>query len=112
MDTEPDVLTVRSGPVIGLIAQLALLAVLARTLGLTAAGWLVGLGCGLLTCAALSAGLNRAGTATLGPADRVTLGRTTLVGGVAALVTDGYLGRPAVPALVALATAALLLDLV
>jgi len=35
--------TVRTGPVIGFIAQLVLLAGLAGTVGLGAAGWLAGL---------------------------------------------------------------------
>src|SRR5262249_8005214 len=77
--------SVRTGPVVGLVGQLVLLDVLARTVGLGAAGWLAGMAYGLVTCAALTRGLHRSGATALGPADRVTLTRATLVGGVAAL---------------------------
>jgi len=50
---------VRTGPVIALIAQLALLALLAGTVGLSALGWLVGIGYGLVMNASLAAGLAR-----------------------------------------------------
>ena len=57
-------------------------------------------------------GLHRPGAAALGPADRVTLTRATLVGGVAALTADSF-DRPApVAVLVALAVVALVLDAV
>nr|WP_205864417.1 CDP-alcohol phosphatidyltransferase family protein [Planosporangium mesophilum] len=92
--------------------QVALLATLAGTVGLGAAGWLTGAGYGLVVCAALSTGLSRAGAGALGPADRVTLTRATLVGGVAALTVDSF-ERPApVGVLVALASVALVLDAV
>jgi phosphatidylglycerophosphate synthase len=103
---------VRTGPAIGLLAQLALLAVLAATVGLGIAGWVVGIACGVLTNAGLARGLGRSGADALRPADRVTLTRATLVGGVAALVADS-LGRPApVPTLVGLTVVALALDAV
>jgi phosphatidylglycerophosphate synthase len=103
---------VRTGPIIGLIAQLVLLVTLAATVGLGTAGWLMGVGYGLVTCAALTRGLFRSGALALGPADRVTLTRATLVGGVAALTADSA-GRPApVGVLVALAAVALALDAV
>jgi phosphatidylglycerophosphate synthase len=96
--------------VIGLIAQIALLAVLSRTAGLEVAGWLAGLACGLTTTAALTRGLARSGASGLGPANRMTLARATLVGGVAALVADAY-ARPApVAAVVMLAVVSLVLD--
>jgi phosphatidylglycerophosphate synthase len=104
--------TLRSGPIIGLIAQVILLAGIAGTVGLGAAGWLVGLAFGVATCAFLVNGLNRAGSAALGPADKVTLARAILVGGVAALAADS-LSRPVpVPVLVGLTIGALLLDAV
>ena len=62
--------TVQIGPVVGLAGQLALLSVLAGTVGLSLAGWLVGTGCGLTTAGVLSYGLSRSGPATLGPANR------------------------------------------
>ncbi len=105
--------TVRTGPVIGLIAQLALLAALAATVGLGRAGWVVGLAYGVIMNAVAGPRVSPAHSAGgLGPADRVTLTRATLVGGVAALVADSF-GRPdPVPVLVALAAVALVLDAV
>ncbi|MET8308471.1 CDP-alcohol phosphatidyltransferase family protein [Micromonospora sp. NPDC005173] len=104
--------TVRSGPMIGLGAQLVVLAALAATVGLSGAGWLVGTGYAVVTCLALSRGLHRAGASRLGPADRVTLTRGVLVGAVTALVVDSF-GRPApVGLLVAVSAVALLLDAV
>jgi hypothetical protein len=84
---------VRTGPVIGLLVQVVLLAMLAATVGLGVAGWLLGVGYGLVTCAALTGGLHRYRKVALGPADRVTLGRATLVGCVAALAAES-LHRP------------------
>jgi phosphatidylglycerophosphate synthase len=108
-DTVP---TVRNGPVIGLVVQVAVLAGLAGTVGLGTAGWLAGLACGVVTCAALTMGLHRTDAGDLGPADRVTLARATLVGGVTALVVDAF-SRPApVGVMVALTTVALVLDAV
>jgi phosphatidylglycerophosphate synthase len=102
--------TVQVGPAIGLAGQLALLSVLAGTAGLSLAGWLVGTGCGLITTAMLSYGLSRSGTAVLGAANRVTLTRAALVGGVAALVVDGLVRPASVTTLVGLAVVALVLD--
>ncbi len=104
--------TVRTGPAVGLAGQAAALVALAWTVGLGGAGWLAGLGFGLVTCAALTRGLRRAGAAALGPADRVTLARATLVGAVAALTADSFERDAPVGALVALASVALLLDAV
>ena len=49
----------QAGPAIGLIAQVLLLAVLAATAGLGAAGWLVGVACAAAMAAALARGLAR-----------------------------------------------------
>ena len=69
--------------------QLTVLAALAAALGLHGVGWLAGLlfmlTVGLLT--GLCGPAARAAAA--GPANRVTLARGTLVGGVTALVVDG-----------------------
>jgi hypothetical protein len=73
--------TVRTGPLVGFAGQLAILAVLAATVGLGPAGWLAGLAYGLVVLVLLR-------RARLGPADRVTLTRSALVGGVTALVAD------------------------
>jgi phosphatidylglycerophosphate synthase len=107
--------TVQIGPVIGFAGQLALLSVLADTVGLGLAGWLAGAVCGLATAVFLAYGLSRSGAAALGAANRVTLARAVLVGGVAALVADGLVAdgllRPgSVGTLVGLAAVALVLD--
>jgi phosphatidylglycerophosphate synthase len=101
---------VHAGPVTGLIAQMLLLAALARTVGLSGPGWVVGVTCGVVTNALLAGGLARYRADRLGPADWVTLTRATLAGGVAALTADSF-GRPApVRTLVALTVVALTLD--
>lgn len=113
--------TVRTGPLIGLAAQVALLAALALTVGLRAPGWAAGLACGVVTCATLSGALNRAGTAAgpaaggtgragLGPADRVTLVRAVLAGGVTALVADSFVRPAQIGVLVGITVVALVLD--
>jgi phosphatidylglycerophosphate synthase len=104
--------TVRIGSVIGLTVQVVLLAALAETVGLSTAGWLTGLGYGLVVCAALTRGLARAGADALGPADRVTLARAILVGAVAALTVDSFDRQVPVGLLVALTSVALALDAV
>jgi phosphatidylglycerophosphate synthase len=107
---------VQTGPVIGLIGQLALLAALAGTVGLSRVGWVVGITCGVITYAArvrckVGAAAQH-GADALGPADQVTLTRATLAGGVAALIADSF-GRPTpVTMLVALAVVGLVLDAV
>jgi len=104
--------TLRTGPVAGLMFQVALLAGFAGTVGLGRAGWLAGIAYGAVTCIALTWGLRWPGAGELGPADRVTLTRATLVGGVAALAVDSF-DRPApVAVLVTLAIIALVLDAV
>ena len=97
--------TVRTGPVLGLATQVAVLGALALTIGLSSAAWAAGLAFGLVTWGVLH-------EVELGPADRVTLARATLVGGVLALTVDS-LTRP-VPAagVVPLAAVALALDAV
>jgi phosphatidylglycerophosphate synthase len=96
--------------VVGLIAQMLLLAVLARVVGLSSAGWAVGVTSGVITDAALFRGLSRSRTGRLNLACWVTLVRATLAVGVAALVAESF-DRPApVTALVSLAALALILD--
>ena len=81
---------VQAGPVIGLIAQALLLAALAGTVGLSGAGWVVGVTCGVIVNAALARGLSRYHRDRLDPADWVTLARATLAVGVAALIAGSF----------------------
>ena len=104
--------TVQTRPIMGLSAQFALLAMLASTVGLSGFGWIVGMACGAVTNEALARGLARHGALGLGPADRVTLGRATLAGGVAALTADSFWRPSLVTTLVALTIVALVLDAV
>jgi phosphatidylglycerophosphate synthase len=104
--------SVQTGPLIGLVAALGLLALLADTVGLTVSGWAVGVACAVATNAALASGLVRYDAARLGPADRVTLGRATLVAGVAALTAESFAGPAPVQTLVMLTAVALVLDAV
>src|SRR3954452_7726673 len=104
--------TTRAGPAAGLLAQLLLLAVLAGTAGLGAAGWTVGIACGVGIAAALALALERSPGERLGPASWVTLARATLTVGVAALVADSFTGDAPVALVVALAAVALVLDAV
>ena len=102
----------RTGPATGLIAQLLLLAVLAGTAGLGAAGWIVGVACAVTMAAALARGLARGPGDRLGPASWVTLARATLAVGVAALAADSFTRDTPVALLVTLAAVALALDAV
>jgi phosphatidylglycerophosphate synthase len=100
------------GPLAGFAGALLLLTVLARTVGLGGAGWLVGLACGLALNVALARALRRDPSARLGPAGCVTLTRATLAVGVAALTAASFEREVAVAALVTLASIALALDFV
>jgi phosphatidylglycerophosphate synthase len=109
--------TVQTGPLTALIAQVLLIAVLAESarlsgVGISPAGWVVGVSCGVLTNAALAGGLSRYRVDRLGPADWVTLARATLAAGVAALVACSFDQPAPVTLLVSLAALALVLDAV
>lgn len=92
--------------------QLVLLAFLSATAGLGPAGWAAGTTMAVVTCALLARALRRSGASGMRPADRVTLTRAMLAGGVTALVADGLLGtgHPPVAFLVVLGAVALVLD--
>ncbi|MCI2416050.1 CDP-alcohol phosphatidyltransferase family protein [Saccharopolyspora sp. K220] len=94
----------------GAAAQFALLALLTAALNLGERGWLAGTAyaAGLWTTLAVAG--HRSPTRALGPANRVTLARATLVGCVTALVADGISAGTRTAVLVALATVALILD--
>lgn len=98
-------------PFAGFAAQLALIALLAATTGLTLAGGIAGIAYGVVLCALLGAALDRAGMTFLGWANLVTFGRAILTGGVTAMVTSSLLGHP-IPVwlLVTIATVALAMD--
>lgn len=111
---------VQCGPLAGFLCQLALLTALSATVGLSAAGWGVGAVAAVAANGLLARSLGAGGLPGLGPADWVTLLRSVLAGGAAALVADllaGSLGGPAqrpaaVVLLVSLASATIVLDAV
>ena len=102
--------TVRTGPAIGLVAQVTVLGALAATVGLGMAGWVTGLAYALVLAAALQRGMVRERIPAFGPADWVTMTRAALIGGVAALTADSFDRTPRVGVIVSLAIVALLLD--
>jgi phosphatidylglycerophosphate synthase len=101
---------VRNNPMVGLVAQVTLLLVLAATAGLGPLGAIAGLGYGLAVFALLNRAMRRVEAGALGPADWVTLTRATLVGGITALVADSIDRSAPVAVLVAMCTVALVLD--
>lgn len=111
---------VQCGPLAGFLCQLALLTALSATVGFSAAGWGVGVVAAVAANGLLARGLGAGRRPGLGPADWVTLLRSVLAGGAAALVADllaGALGGPAqrpaaVVLLVSLASATIVLDAV
>jgi phosphatidylglycerophosphate synthase len=100
------------GPLVGLAAQVVLLAGLGVAAGLGAAGWAAGLICAVVVSAALANGLSRHDCEGLGAADWVTLARASLASGVGALVADSFAHRTPVALLVAISVIALVLDCV
>jgi phosphatidylglycerophosphate synthase len=104
--------TVQRGPLVGLLAVAGLLAVLSVTVGLGPEGVALGLACGAVLAVGVATGLRRHGRERLGPADWVTLSRSSLSCAVAALVADAFGSRARIGPLVCLAAAALALDAV
>lgn len=100
-------------PVVWVAGQAALLVPVWGGAGLTAGGWLAGIGYGLAVSVLLTRAVRRRGAWALGPADRVTLVRAGLVGVCTALVVSGWSGgAPPAGLITAVAGAALLLDAV
>ncbi|MER7715566.1 CDP-alcohol phosphatidyltransferase family protein [Streptomyces flaveolus] len=95
---------------VGAGAQVLLLVLLGTAIGMGTAGWLTGLAFAFATWAVLTRALHRSRPPSFGPANRVTLGRATLVGGVTALVADSFRSAPPVSLLVGLTAVALVLD--
>ncbi|GAB4053390.1 CDP-alcohol phosphatidyltransferase family protein [Catellatospora paridis] len=103
---------VRPGPVIGLILQFAMLALLSAAVGLGPAGWAAGIAYALGSCVLLTRAMHTAGLVAFGPADLVTLTRAALVGCVTALTAASFAGDVPVPVLVGITVVALVLDAV
>ncbi|WP_316743763.1 CDP-alcohol phosphatidyltransferase family protein [Streptomyces sp. MK7] len=95
---------------VGAGVQILLLALLGTAIGMGPAGWVTGLVFAIATWAVLSRALHRSRLSSFGAANRVTLGRATLVGGVTALVADSFESSPPVSLLVGLTAVALILD--
>lgn len=90
-----------------------LLVLLDAATGLSAAGWLAGAVFTVGMWTLLTRALHRSWPPRpFGPANTVTLLRTTLVGGVTALVAESFASGPRTAALVALTAVALVLDAV
>jgi phosphatidylglycerophosphate synthase len=107
---EAAVQTVRTAPLIGLIAEVALLAALAHTVGLSVTGWSVGILCALTTNVILTRALARSRASAFGPANWVTLARSTFVAGIAALIAEALVQVAYASAIVTLTVIALVLD--
>lgn len=96
----------------GMGAQLVLLAAIGLAVGLGTLGWVVGIGFSLALWALLTPALRRGRRWSLGPADLVTLARSVLAGGVAALAADRFGEAQPISLFVTLAAVALALDAV
>ncbi len=96
----------------GFVAQALLLTLLATMVGLGALGWLAGAVYAVLSNTVLGLAVRRSGMSALGPANRITVARMTLAGGVLALVVDGSDAGEPVGGIIMLAAVALALDAV
>ncbi|MGX4688658.1 CDP-alcohol phosphatidyltransferase family protein [Streptomyces sp. JNUCC 63] len=105
-----DARLVQQETAVGAGVQILLLALLGTAIGMGPAGWVTGLVFAIATWAVLSRALHRSRLRSFGAANRVTLGRATLVGGVTALVADSFVSAPPVSLLVGLTAVALILD--
>ncbi|MEV5430506.1 CDP-alcohol phosphatidyltransferase family protein [Streptomyces sp. NPDC052701] len=105
-----DARLVQQETAVGAGVQVLLLALLGTAVGMGPAGWLTGLAFAFATWAVLSRALHRSRPRSFGAANRVTLGRAILVGGVTALVADSFQSSPPVSLFVGLTAVALILD--
>ncbi|WP_055695135.1 CDP-alcohol phosphatidyltransferase family protein, partial [Streptomyces prasinopilosus] len=105
-----DARLVQQETAVGAGVQVLLLALLGTAVGMGPAGWLTGLAFAVATWAVLSRALHRSRPCSFGAANRVTLGRAILVGGVTALVADSFQDSPPVTLFVGLTAVALILD--
>ncbi|MFI2506675.1 CDP-alcohol phosphatidyltransferase family protein [Streptomyces sp. NPDC018972] len=105
-----DARLVQQETAVGAGAQVLLLALMGTAIGMGPVGWLTGLAFAIATWAVLSRALHRSRPHSFGAANRVTLGRAVLVGGVTALVADSFQDSPPVSLFVGLTAVALILD--
>ena len=105
-----DARLVQQETAVGAGVQILLLALIGTAVGMGPVGWLTGLAFAIATWAVLSRALHRSRLRSFGAANRVTLGRATLVGGVTALVADSFQDSPPVSLFVGLTAVALILD--
>ncbi|GAA3504769.1 CDP-alcohol phosphatidyltransferase family protein [Streptomyces prasinosporus] len=110
LNNSHDARLVQQETAVGAGVQVLLLALIGTAAGMGPAGWLTGLAFAVATWAVLSRALHRSRPRSFGAANRVTLGRATLVGGVTALVADSFQDSPPVSLLVGLTAVALVLD--
>lgn len=92
--------------------QLVLLTVLSASVGLWPVGWVAGAVYGALALLLLGLAVRRTWARSLGQANRVTLARAVLVGGVTALVTDSFVHYVSPAVVVSISAVALVLDAV
>lgn len=90
--------------------QLALLAVLSASVGLHPEGWVTGVLFGAIVVVLLALALRPSWPKSMGLANRITLARTVLIGGITALVADSFFHHVPVAVLVGMAAVALVLD--
>jgi phosphatidylglycerophosphate synthase len=81
-------------PAVGAVVQLLLVTGMTLLTPISSGGWITALAYTFVLTAALTFALIRDGAQRMGPADRVTLARATLVGCVAVLVVESYAGLP------------------
>ncbi|MFG2510726.1 CDP-alcohol phosphatidyltransferase family protein [Streptomyces sp. NPDC048584] len=105
-----DARLVQQETAVGAGVQILLLALIGTAVGMGPVGWLTGLAFAIATWAVLSRALHRSRLRSFGAANRVTLGRATLVGGVTALVAEAFQDSPPVSLFVGLTAVALILD--
>ena len=91
-------------------AQVALLVAIAAISGLGPGGWIVGVGYAIAAWMVMDYATKRARMTSFGPADLVTLTRTVLIGGIAAITADSLGTGNAPIALIVMAVIALVLD--
>ena len=104
--------SVQTGPAVGLAAQLVLLGVLAAVVGLSPSAWVVGVACAVTMSVLVSRSLAAHGLDRLGPADRVTLARASIVVGVTALTAESFVHPVPATLYAGLTAVALALDAV